>query len=203
MDQMHIRRIARLLFILVILLLVGSYFGARWVVNNRQRNIITSSEDTFTERKYVDLVTRQRIKPPDDPSYVLRSDNIRVGELTGDYIYLRFDRRIVGNESLENFRKYLDREATVISIALPEKAIEGKIPTVNESDKSVRDTLVVTFDRYQDGILTGTLETIAAKAGYFISEQSENCQTDDIRGTCIRYIDLNMKLTIRFSVKVL
>jgi len=189
-----------------LLILIGTGFYYISInKSGKQTKITTENSTSNVSTKVVNLVSDVREKPERDSEYILTSDNIEVGTDRGDNIYLRFDNAINGNESLENFKKYLQPENTVVNISLPELAVKGadEIPTISESDQAVRDNMKITFLSYEKGRLKGILTTKASEADYWVRDNDDpKCITDDMMGICVKTIPLNMDLTINFEVQV-
>jgi hypothetical protein len=155
------------------------------------------------QTKVISLVTMHRSSTSGRGVAELRSDNIMIGTLEEDYIYLRFDEAIMGNESLENFQKYLRPEGSVVHIMIPEKQVEDNpVPKILEMDATVRDNLKVTLTEYTGGVLKGVLTTRANRATYAAASSDPSCITDDMRGVCTKEIPLDMNIVINFEVKV-
>ncbi len=180
-----------LLLLIIILLAIGvAYF-------------IFNKLNVYSTPKIVNLVTEKREKPTQD--YQLTSDNIEIGTYTGDHIYLRFNNAINGNESLNNFRKYLNVESTVVNISLPELKVKraDDVPTITEFDQAVRDNMKITFLSYENGKLKGVLNTKASEAVYWVRDYNDlGCVLGDMVGVCVKTIPLNVDLTINFEVQV-
>lgn len=125
--------------------------------------------------------------------------SLGVGDLSGkrDNIWLEFDRQIIGNQSLENFKKYSQPRRTVLNINLKDG---GRISI---GDEAVRDNTKIVFTSYENGILTGVLVTKVSTSFTWISDNSPDtkCITGDIVGMCGAEKPINLDLIVNFKVR--
>lgn len=130
----------------------------------------------------------------------LISSAIGVGDLSGkrDNIYLYFDRKIIGNESLDNFKKYSIPRQTALNIKLKDGG------HISLSDSVVRDNNKIIFTSYVDGILTGVLVTKPSASFSWTSDNSPNtkCMTGDMMGICQTSKPIDLNLIVNFKVRV-
>ncbi|MFA6417408.1 MAG: hypothetical protein WCW61_04455 [Patescibacteria group bacterium] len=128
------------------------------------------------------------------------SSSMGIGDLSGksDNIYLRFDRQIIGNESLENFNKYSIPEQTALNIKLKDGG------QISLSDEAVWDNIKIFFNKYEDGILTGVLVTKPSASFSWASDNSPNtkCMTGDMIGICQTSRPIDLNLIVNFKVMV-
>ena len=193
-----------LFIILIILVGVGFYF-----ISINYQNIKTGDKIPNNlskgSTKIVDLTSDVREKPGMDSGYKFTSDNIKIGANEGDHIYLTFDNSINGNESIDNFRKYLQLENTVVNISLPEMTVKGSddVPRISEFDQVVRDNMKINFLSYENGKLKGILTTKASKADYWVHDNNDpECMTGDMMGLCVKTLPIDINLIINFEVQV-
>lgn len=198
------KKVCIYLFIILLLMIVAIIWTRLWPSSPITDIINTIDSINTTKATKSKTISLKTLEPPGpvNPNYIVRFFNIGDKE---NYIFLNFDLAINGNESLENFKNYLQTDHTVINITLPEKKTlfgMDSTPTISDFDPSVRENLKIDLQSYDNGKLTGVLTTRARQANYWVKSQSGDCHNDDQVGICVKSLPIDIDLIINFEVQV-
>ncbi len=157
--------------------------------------------DELTETKIVNLAPQDNNGPWGSYVYII-GDKEHI-------LTLDFNQQIKGNESLDNFEKYLD--GRFFHVQFPEKKIDSKvdrrgdstsIPRAVESDLQEGEIAKVNFSSYENGRLKGKLTAKLRQVSYGVTSADPDCQMGDLISYCYQYVPANINLQINFDFKL-
>jgi hypothetical protein len=165
-----------------------------------KENAITVNLKTSLAQRTEEMANR--IKPQDYTNFI-------AGSFENNLISLAFNNSIKENESLENFKKYIQIENTKVYTIFPFERV-GKndltpeaTVTVYPSNDGSDNYPDIYFESYSDGWLKGTLKLKIKEGEYWIKDNhNDNCVLDDILGRCVRKISPGFDLIVNFEVQV-
>lgn len=207
MNNLLIKKRKKWFFFLIIislLCLIPGYYLIEWIK-------VTSTKEYPLLQRYKTLpnpvhwtISYKNRQPAhaagSDPYY--SNSTIQVGEVSSENFYLNFDTKIQGNESLDNFKKYLKQDETVVNLYNPKYQI-----TVDYDADSVAEEKAITsveLKEFKDKILSGTLTTKVNHGWFWYRDPGDpNCKAGDMRGMCVHTFSMPEKtIIIDFEVNI-